>query len=52
MSLLSEIALIASTASSLAALALTALKIGDRRRRPPTRASRTKRNSPARAGRR
>jgi len=46
MSLLSEIALTSSSVSSLAAFAFTMLKIADhRRRRPPSRAVRTKRRS-------
>jgi hypothetical protein len=53
MSVLSEIALITSAASSLAAFALTLLKIADhRRRRPASRAQIAKRRPRVRAGER
>ena len=51
MSFLSEIALSSSTASSLAAFALTLLKIADhRRRRRPSQATRSSRQPGVRAG--
>jgi hypothetical protein len=53
MSLLPEIALISSAASSLAAFVLTLLKITDHRRpRPLSRAQRAKPRPRVRAGRR
>jgi D-arabinose 5-phosphate isomerase GutQ len=51
MSLLAEIALTSSTASSLAAFALTLLKITEhRRRRRPSQATKTSRQPRVRAG--
>lgn len=53
MSVLSEVALITSAASSLAAFALSLLKIAERRRpRPASRAQAAKRRPRVRAGER